>query len=144
MQTIVYIILTLLITLVPSVGYAGSHNLGDVKLTGRQKNRLPSLMTGDIKSFQIKGNSYNVLTTKDLSDAEIAQLIADMKNLSDAPSDSDQDKLDFKTNAFYHMTPAQAEAWAGANATGIPGIKDVLGEMAKTLAYLVRRSELND
>lgn len=62
-------------------------NLGKIALTNNQIQRLSKLKTDTIKGFSYWHDTQNIIVvaTKDLSDEEKSQLIAQLKVLPDAP-----------------------------------------------------------
>ena len=121
------------------------NDLGDIALTSNQKNRRFVLHDGVIKGIMEKPLGHFIAISHDtpMTDLEKSNLIASLLALPNTPQGLDKERLDFSNHPFYKKTPDEIEALLDAQVTDLPSAKIALKRIAKALAYLIRRTDLN-
>lgn len=118
--------------------------LGKVVLTPNQKDRMSSLHTTNIRGFSIDDkDSVIVYHQTPLTQNELDSLKTALLAIPNEVNDFIKDDLDFATSPFRKITADQADQWIQNNVTDLASAKVAMRKMARVLAYLIRRSNLN-
>ena len=122
---------------------AAEIDLGELSLSHRQIGRFSELNSSVINGFHKKGTSVFVNTSRPIAESERLQIILDVQALSDAPLPHEQDKIDYASNIFFQMTPAEAATWVDTNVQTMPDVRTALKDLIKIVIYMKSQTDLD-
>jgi len=120
-----------------------SNALGALNLSNNQIQRISQAHSARVKHFKTLEDQFFAITEDTpLTPAEISAVISQLQALDASPLEPELEFNDFLTNPIRGKTPAEAEAWVQANVNNLADAKNLMGKMARVIAFMLRRQKL--